>query len=94
MLEVAQLSVLPESADTFAAAYARGVPFLSASPGFRSARLVRGVESPSSFMLFVEWDSLAAHEAFRAGEGFGGWRGEVGPHFATPPHVEHFTDVG
>jgi quinol monooxygenase YgiN len=55
--------------------------------------MTQGVESPSRFVLLVEWDSVEAHERFRASEAFAGWRGPIAPHFAGPPAVEHFTDV-
>jgi len=93
VLEVARFSVTPGSEDAFAAAYAQAVPLVTVTPGCRSARLLLGVESPSSFVLLVEWDSVAAHEVFRASERFGAWRAVVGPHFAGPPEVEHYTDV-
>jgi quinol monooxygenase YgiN len=35
------------------------------------------------------------HDAsFRATERFTAWRALIGPYFAGPPRVEHFTDVG
>jgi quinol monooxygenase YgiN len=56
--------------------------------------MTQGVESPSRFVLLVEWESVEAHEQnFRATEKFKLWRGLIGPHFAGPPNVEHFTDV-
>jgi heme-degrading monooxygenase HmoA len=93
VLEVAQFSITPGSEEAFAAAYAEALPQVSVTPGFRSARMTRGVESPSSFVLLVEWDSVEAHGQFRSSERFGVWRGLIGPHFAAPPQVEHFTDV-
>ncbi len=57
--------------------------------------MTRGVESPSRFVLLVEWDSVAAHlDNFRATDRFVSWRATIGPWFAEPPRVEHFTDVG
>lgn len=56
--------------------------------------MTHGVETPTRFVLLVEWDSIADHEGFRNSERFAIWRGGIGPHFANPPHVEHFTDVG
>ncbi len=54
----------------------------------------RGLESPSQFTLLVEWDSVAAHlENFRDSERYTRWRTAIGPHFASPPAVEHFRDV-
>jgi quinol monooxygenase YgiN len=55
--------------------------------------MTQGVETPTRFVLLVEWESVEAHEAFRASEAFGAWRAHVGPHFAGPPQIEHFTDV-
>jgi len=42
----------------------RGVSLLTAVPGVRAVTLGRGVENPDKFLLLVEWESLAAHEAF------------------------------
>ena len=57
-------------------------------------RLTRGVESPSRFVLLVDWDSVEAHEGnFRASDRFGRWRAAIGPHFARPPQVGHYVDI-
>lgn len=52
--------------------------------------MARGVETPTRFVLIAEWDSVAAHEEFRASDRFPQWRALIGPHFATPPSVEHY----
>lgn len=94
VLEVALIDVIAGQEDAFAEAYAQGRPLLVATPGCRSVRMTRGVESPSRFVLLVEWDSVAAHEEnFRASDRFPAWRALIGPYFAAPPVVEHFTDV-
>ena len=94
VLEVALIDVIPGTEDEFAAAYRLGQPILVGTPGCRSVRMTRGIESPNRFVLLVEWDSVAAHEEnFRGTERFTRWREFVGPFFATPPRVEHFTDV-
>lgn len=93
VLEVARFDITPGAQAAFVAAYREAVALLSDSPGLRSTRLTQGVETPTSFVLLVEWDSLEAHEGFRAGAGFGPWRALIGPHFASPPAVEHFADV-
>ncbi len=94
VLEVALIDVQPGREDDFAAAYAQARPILATTPGCRSVRMTRGIESPSRFVLLVDWDSVAAHQDnFRASERFGQWRGMVGPYFAAPPVVEHFADV-
>ena len=94
VLEVALIDVHPGQEDEFAAAYRLGHPILAGTPGCRSVRMTRGIESPSRFVLLVEWDTVEAHnENFRGTERFEKWRGHIGPFFAQPPRVEHFTDV-
>ncbi|SCL71326.1 antibiotic biosynthesis monooxygenase family protein [Micromonospora chersina] len=94
VLEVALIDVTPGHEDDFAAAYAKARPILAGTEGCRSVRMTRGVESPSRFVLLVEWDSVEAHDVnFRQSERFGQWRALIGPHFAGPPLVEHFVDV-
>lgn len=93
VLEVALIDVTAGSEAAFAADAARGLGLVADTPGHRSHRLTRGVETPTRFVLLVEWDSVEAHQAFRDSDRFPQWRALVGPHFAGPPHVEHFTDV-
>ncbi len=94
VLEVALIDVLPGSEDDFVAAYAKARDTLVSTPGCRSARMTRGLETPQRFVLLVEWDSLDAHlDNFRATERFTTWRGLIGPYFDGAPRVEHFVDV-
>jgi heme-degrading monooxygenase HmoA len=94
VVEVALIDVRPGQEDDFAAAYANAKPLLTSTPGCRSVRMTRGIESPSRFVLLVEWDSVAAHvDNFRNSDRYPRWRGHIGPYFAQPPTVEHFVDV-
>ena len=93
VLEVALIDVQPGSEEAFTTAYRSARTILAETPGCRTVRMTRGIESPARFVLLVEWDSVEAHETFRASEAFGRWRALIGPHFAGPPRVEHFTDV-
>jgi quinol monooxygenase YgiN len=94
VLEVAVIEVAPGAEEDFAAAY-RGIrEVLTSTPGCRSARMTRGVESRSRFVLLVEWDSVQAHEQqFRATDRFTRWRAAIGPFFAAPPDVQHVEDI-
>ncbi|HEU5007921.1 MAG TPA: antibiotic biosynthesis monooxygenase family protein [Jatrophihabitantaceae bacterium] len=94
VIEVADIQVAPGSEDAFTDAY-RGVrEVLVSTPGCRSARMARCIESPSRFVLLVEWDSVEAHEQnFRASDRFATWRAAIGPFFAAPPHVEHVQEI-
>ena len=94
VLEIAIIDVRPGQEDAFAAAYARARHLVGTTPGCRSVRMTRGIESPSRFVLLVEWDSVEAHlETFRGSDRFGRWRAIIGEYFAGPPLVEHYTDV-
>jgi heme-degrading monooxygenase HmoA len=94
VLEVALIDVVPGQEAEFSAAYAKARETLASTEGCRSVRMTRGIESASRFVMLVEWDSVEAHlENFRATERFTVWRSLIGPYFATPPLVEHFTDV-
>jgi len=92
--EIARFDVKPGTESDFVAAYRTVRHEVAAFPGCRSVQLNRGVESPSAFVLIVEWDSLAAHtEGFRGSDGFGRWRAAIGPFFAGTPSVEHVASV-
>ena len=94
VLEVALIDVVPGQEDDFAAAYQTARSILTGTPGCHSVRMTRGIETPTRFVLLVEWDSVQAHlDNFRATDRFGQWRGHIGPYFANPPLVEHFEDV-
>jgi heme-degrading monooxygenase HmoA len=94
VLEVAIINVLPDQESAFAEAYAKARETLVTTPGCQSARMTRGIESPSRFVLIVEWDSVDAHiENFRASDRFTTWRGLIGPYFDGAPTVEHFEDL-
>lgn len=95
VLEVALIDVTVGREAEFADAYRTAVKELKGVDGCRSVRMTQGIETPSRFVLLVEWDSVEAHERnFRQTDRFKTWRGAIGPFFAHPPVVEHFTDVG
>src|SRR5262249_47660589 len=94
VLEVALINVMPGRESAFAGAYAKARETLATTPGCRSIRMTQGIESPSKFVLLVEWDSVDSHiENFRATDRFTTWRGLIGPYFDGAPSVEHFEDV-
>jgi heme-degrading monooxygenase HmoA len=94
VLEVADIEVRPGAEGEFATAFRGARDVLAGTPGCRSVRMTHGIESPSRFVLLVEWDSVQAHEEnFRATDRFTAWRDAIGPFFARPPRVEHFDDV-
>ena len=95
ILELADIRIHPGRHAEFEAAIRRGVETVIAhAKGFRGYRVDRGVESPDRYLLLIEWDSLEDHtEGFRGSSDFARWRELVGPFFAAPPVVEHFSAV-
>jgi heme-degrading monooxygenase HmoA len=94
VMEIALIDVQEGREDEFAAAYAKAREVLAGTPGCHSVRMTRGIETPTRFVLLVEWDSVEAHiENFRATDRFTQWRGLIGPYFDGAPRVEHFTDL-
>jgi heme-degrading monooxygenase HmoA len=94
VLEIADITVLPGTSDEFAAAAREGIRYVADTPGFRSAKLNRCIETPGRFVLLIEWDSVEAHTVgFRESENFARWRDHIGPFLDGQPRVEHFDDV-
>jgi heme-degrading monooxygenase HmoA len=94
VLEVGDLEVVAGREAEFVAAYLAVRDVLAGTPGCRSVRMTRGIETPTRFVLLVEWDDVEAHEQnFRGTDRFTTWRAAIGPYFARPPHVEHVHDV-
>ena len=92
--EHALLDVIPGREDEFVAAMERAKALIAGSPGFVSLRVERCVESPSRFLLLVQWERLQDHiEGFRGSAAYGEWRAAL-HHFYDPfPLVEHYEVV-
>ena len=95
ILEVADIRIQPGKQAEFEAAIQRGLETVAArAEGMRGYKVNKGIESPERYVLQIFWDTLEAHTVgFRQGPLFGEWRAIVGPFFAQPPVVEHFTLV-
>ena len=96
ILEVADIRIRPGEQAAFDEAIVRGITtVISQAQGFRGWKVNKGVESPERYLLQIFWDTLEDHTvAFRGGPLFTQWRAIVGPFFAQPPQVEHYTLVG
>ncbi len=96
ILEIADIRIAPGQQAAFDEAIQRGVGSVVArAPGFMGWKVNRGVESPERYILQIFWATLEDHtEGFRQSPLFAEWRAIVGPFFAVPPVVEHFTLVG
>jgi heme-degrading monooxygenase HmoA len=95
ILEIADITIPPGKQAAFDAAIQLGIETVaSKAKGFRGFKVNKGIESPERYILMIYWDSLENHTVdFRQGPLFPQWRAIVGPFFAAPPVVEHFTLV-
>lgn len=93
ILEIADIRIQPGQQAAFEAALQQGVDSVIAQArGFRGYKVNKGIESPERYLLMIFWDTLDDHTVhFRGGPLFPQWRALVGPFFAAPPQVEHFT---
>jgi heme-degrading monooxygenase HmoA len=95
ILEIADFRIQPGQQSAFEEAVQRGIAtVIDQAKGFRGFKLNHGIENPERYVLMIFWDTLEDHTVgFRQGPLFGAWRAIVGPYFASPPQVEHFTLV-
>ncbi|GAA2844052.1 MULTISPECIES: putative quinol monooxygenase [Crossiella] len=89
VLEITELLLRPETAERFTAFAEVTVRGLLSEPGCVSARLTRGVENPSRFVLLVEWETIT-----RSAPPDRHWPGELAALLAEPPVIELFDPAG
>ncbi len=96
IFEIADIRIHAGQQAAFEEAIQRGLTtVISRAKGAKGWQVNRGTESPERFVLMIIWETLEAHTVgFRGGPLFAEWRAIVGPFFAVPPTVEHFTLVG
>ncbi|MCU1438751.1 MAG: Antibiotic biosynthesis monooxygenase [Naasia sp.] len=94
ILEHVVLPVACERQAEVELAFAQGQQGSAASPGFAGPTLARGIESPDSYLLRVEWESLEAHtEGFRGSAAYARWSELLHPCYAPRPEVQDFEPV-
>ncbi|RJG02795.1 antibiotic biosynthesis monooxygenase family protein [Noviherbaspirillum sedimenti] len=93
ILEIADIRIQPGLQADFDAAIQHGVTeVIAKAKGFNGFKINKGMESPERYVLMIFWETLENHTVdFRQSPGFTEWRAIVGPFFAAPPVVEHFT---
>lgn len=65
---------------------------IAQAEGYRGSTFHRCVEHPDRCLIYVRWDSVAAHmEGFRNGPLFPRWRASFAHLMAGPPNVAHYS---
>lgn len=95
ILEIADIRIKPGQQAGFEEAIQRALTTVaSRAKGMRGYKVNKGIESPERYILQIFWDTLEDHTVgFREGPLFAEWRAIIGPFFAAPPAVEHFSLV-
>ena len=95
ILEVADIRIQPGQNAAFGEALQYALTTVaSQASGMQGFSVTRGIESPERYILQIVWTTLEDHTVgFREGPLFPEWRAIIGPFFAAPPSVEHFSLV-
>ena len=95
ILEVADIRIQPGQNAAFEEALQYALTTVaSQASGMQGFSVTRGIESPERYILQIVWTTLEDHTVgFREGPLFPEWRAIIGPFFAAPPSVEHFSLV-
>jgi len=94
ILEAAILNVRQGEETEFEAAFASAQSIIAAMPGYVSHALHRCMETPSRYLLLVDWVTVEDHTiGFRGSPEYQVWK-ELLHHFYEPfPVVEHYETV-
>jgi len=93
ILEIADIRIHPGQQAEFTQAIQHAIATVaSQAQGMLGATVHHCLETPERFVLQIQWATLEDHTVgFRQGPLFAQWRAIIGPFFAQPPLVEHFT---
>lgn len=93
ILELADIRIAPGQQAAFDEAIQHGLStVIQNARGFQGFKVNKGIENPERYILQIFWETLEDHTVgFRESPAFAQWRAIVGPFFAAPPVVEHFT---
>lgn len=92
--EHALLPVIPGLEAEFEQAFEQARAIIASMPGFGSLTLARSQETPSRYLLLVEWDSLEHHTVgFRGSPEYQRWRTLLHRFYDPFPTVEHYDTV-
>lgn len=93
ILELVDILIHPGKQAEFDIAVRRGLKeIIAQAKGFKGFQVNKGIESPERYVVAIYWEKLENHTVdFRESPAFPAWRAIVGPFFARPPIIEHFS---
>ncbi|MGQ0626158.1 MAG: antibiotic biosynthesis monooxygenase family protein [Sporichthyaceae bacterium] len=93
VIERAEIPVKEGQEAAFEAVLPKVMPILRGAPGCRGFSVSRGIESPSTYLLLLTWDTVEDHVAFTKNPEFGEFVALVKDFFAGPSTMAHFAPV-
>lgn len=94
ILEHALITIQAGRQAEFEQAFPKARAVIRQAEGFVDLHLHRSIETPDRYLLLIRWQTLEDHTVgFRQSALFGAWRAIIGPFFAQPPVVDHFTEL-
>jgi heme-degrading monooxygenase HmoA len=93
VVEIAQLRAVTGREDEFERALPRALGVISRDPGCRGTSSYRCIERANEFTLMIVWDSVEAHQAFRASEDFPRYRGELAGVLDAVTGYAHYREI-
>ena len=95
ILELADIRIAPGQQAAFEEAIQLALTTVAVkAQGVLGYSVNRCLETPERYVLQIQWATLEDHTvSFRQGPLFAQWRAIIGPFFAAPPLVEHFSLV-
>lgn len=92
--EHALLPVISGLEQDFEAAFDRARVIIASMPGFVSLSLSRSMETPNTYLLLVQWETLEHHTVgFRGSAQYQQWRELLHRFYEPFPLVEHYEPV-
>jgi heme-degrading monooxygenase HmoA len=94
VLEIADITVKAGLEDEFEAGVGKAGPIFERARGCMSMDLLRSVENPRRYRLFIQWETLENHTVdFRNSADYQEWRRLFGQYFDGSPVVEHVEHI-
>jgi len=90
ILEVAILNIVPGEEVRFQDDFGRAQSIIASMKGYASHQLQRCIETPSRYILLVQWQALADHTGFRESPRYQEWKNLLHHHYHPFPAVEHY----
>jgi heme-degrading monooxygenase HmoA len=93
ILELVDIRIQPGKQTEFDVAVQHGLEqVIAKAKGYQRHVINKCIETPERYVVQIYWETLENHTVdFRESPAFLEWRAIVGPFFAGPPAVEHFT---